>query len=285
LVATNVLLAKWGAVAGASGVALGAVLDKIIGARALLLLAAVVFVGAGVAMNRLRPLPAAPASVHVVTEPAVIDARPAHRASVASVPFIASRLGVGFFSFTCAFTLRRAGVPAMVLAGLGLSYAIGSLLGNILAPASRRRTSEERMITLTIGAATLACAAASLSSMVVPIFVSSFVLGFASAHARQGFDSIVQSTSVSAVRGRVFAYFETRSQLAWVFGALAATFFAIDLRPASILLAVVFAASLISSRDMLTRAATVAYQGPPALRPVAFTRPILARLRQTAAHD
>jgi Major Facilitator Superfamily len=285
LVATNVLLAKWGAVAGAAGVGIGAFLNHVIGTRPLLLLAAVVFVLAAGAMNRLHRVPPAHAVPGINTPAVAGGARPSRRASLASVPFIATRCGVGFFSFTCAFTLRRAGASAAVLGGLVGCYAIGSLLGNILAPASRRRTTEERMITLTICAATVACAAAALSPLNVPIFVASFTLGFAAAHARQGFDSIVQSTSASAIRGRVFAFFETRSQLAWVFGALAATFFAIELRPASVMLAVVFAASLLSAREMFTRRAAPAYCGPPVLRPIAYMRPSLARLRQSGGND
>jgi len=284
LVSANVFLAKWGAVSGAAGVAIGAMLNHLVGARALLLMAAFVFVLASWAMNDLAahaPPVATTMRPPVPTSPA----RPADRARVASLPFIATRCGVGFFSFTCAFALRRAGESAVLLGAVGGCYAFGSLLGNVLAPASRRRTSEERMIAVTVLAATVACAFAAVTPVAGPIFVAAFTLGFASAHARQGFDSIVQSTSAKRHRGRIFAFFEAQSQLAWVTGALLATFVTIGLRPASLLLASLFALALFGAREIFGRTIAAGYHGPPAMRAVAFRRPTVARLRNARVSD
>jgi len=284
LVSANVFLAKWGAASGAIGVAIGATLNHLVGARSLLLLAALVFVFASLAMRDVAAHAASRATVAPLAAQRT-PARPARRARVAALPFIATRCGVGFFSFTCAFALRRAGESAALLGTIGACYAIGSLLGNVLAPASRRRTSEERMIAVTVLAATIACAFAALTPISGPVFVAAFTLGFAAAHARQGFDSIVQSTSTAHERGRVFALFETQSQLAWVAGALLATFATIELRPASLLLASLFTFALFGAREIFGRAVVTGYHGPPVLRPVAFTRPAAARLRNVRVSD
>ena len=52
------------------------------------------------------------------------------------------------------------------------------------------------------------------------VLVVSGVLGMAAAIGRQGFDAMVQTRAPAAVRGRAFARFETRFQVAWVIGAI-----------------------------------------------------------------
>ena len=262
LVATNVRLAKWGAIAGALGVSIGVALDHMIGSRWLLVFAGGVFVLAAWTMTWVVVPSWTDRSRWTVSTTARAACRPARRATIAAVPFIATRCGVGVFSFTCAFTLRRAGAPGAVLGILGLCYAIGSLLGNVLAPMARRHTAEEQMIAFTVLAATASSAVAALRPSGVPIFIASFTLGFAAAHARQGFDSIVQSTCAAEQRGRVFAYFETRSQWAWVVGALSATFFALDLRPAAAILAGGFGVSLCVAREIFDVSAHAAQPEP-----------------------
>ena len=47
----------------------------------------------------------------------------------------------------------------------------------------------------------------------------SFLLGVTSGTAKQAFDALVQRDAPDANRGRSFARFETKFQLAWVVGA------------------------------------------------------------------
>ena len=54
------------------------------------------------------------------------------------------------------------------------------------------------------------------------VVMASFAVGVAANVGRQAFDSILQRDAPDAARGRFFARFETRFQLAWVVGALAA---------------------------------------------------------------
>ena len=94
--------------------------------------------------------------------------------------------------------------------------AIGTLAGNTLAPLIRRRVREELML---IGALTLTAATgllvALLTSTPMALLLAATV-NFSAAIGRLAFDSIVQGNAPDANRGRAFAQFETRFQLAWV---------------------------------------------------------------------
>ena len=63
------------------------------------------------------------------------------------------------------------------------------------------------------------------------------VLGAAAAIGRQGFDALIQTRAPLTSRGRAFARFETRFQLAWVGGAVAATAIAIPIRISMVVVA------------------------------------------------
>ena len=54
------------------------------------------------------------------------------------------------------------------------------------------------------------------------VLIVSTVLGTVAAIGRQAFDAMVQTHAPEAVRGRAFARFETRFQVAWVAGAIVA---------------------------------------------------------------
>ena len=70
------------------------------------------------------------------------------------------------------------------------------------------------------------------------VLLVSLVLGGVASVARQGFDAMVQTHAPMATRGRSFARFETRFQLGWVAGAVAATAIAIPIRYSLAVLAV-----------------------------------------------
>jgi predicted MFS family arabinose efflux permease len=104
---------------------------------------------------------------------------------------------------------------ALVAVGLGV-FAATTVL-----PALRRRwLVEEQLFSVSLlvtGAAAL-LTAWFLSPLTVVAFA--FVAGFGFNLGRQAFDSVLQRDAPDAVRGRYFARFETRFQLAWVIGAL-----------------------------------------------------------------
>ena len=84
----------------------------------------------------------------------------------------------------------------------------------------------------------------------------SVVLGGAASVGRQGFDALVQTRAPGASHGRAFARFETRFQLGWVAGAIAAVAVAI---PTRFSLAIV-ALALIPAAVLYVRALREAHE-------------------------
>ena len=127
---------------------------------------------------------------------------------------------VGFLTFVVAFYIRNAGSSefwfAVVLAASGL----GALLGAALTPRLRKTLGEESIL---IGVLLLmmvtGIAAATAGSRLTSATAAALVVGLGASGGKLAFDSIVQRDAPDANRGRSFAKFETRFQLAWVVGA------------------------------------------------------------------
>jgi hypothetical protein len=92
-------------------------------------------------------------------------------------------------------------------------------VGAAVAPGLRKRLVEERILqgslVLVVG---VGLGAAWLGGVAAAALMDGAV-GVAAGAGKQAFDSIVQRDAPDAVRGRTFARFETRFQLAWVAGA------------------------------------------------------------------
>jgi len=142
----------------------------------------------------------------------------------ASVRMAASAMGVlravvGFLTFLVAFAFRHDNAPAWWFGVVLAASMVGSFLGAALAPRLRRRLHEERILQ---GALVLVVAAGLLAVWVGGRPAAALLAGAVGAAAGAGklaFDSIVQRDAPDAIRGRTFARFETRFQLAWVAGA------------------------------------------------------------------
>ena len=105
-------------------------------------------------------------------------------------------------------------VSAAVVAAQG-----GVLVGAWLAPRLRKSFSEARIVVGSLGATLLGGVVAALLGGVIGALLLSFLLGVTSGTAKQAFDALVQRDAPDANRGRSFAKFETKFQLAWVLGA------------------------------------------------------------------
>jgi cyanate permease len=95
----------------------------------------------------------------------------------------------------------------------------GSFVGAALGPRLRRRLVEERIL---LGSLVLVVAVGVLALRLggrPGAAVLAAAVGVAAGAGKLAFDSIVQRDAPDAVRGRTFARFETRFQLAWVAGA------------------------------------------------------------------
>ena len=105
-------------------------------------------------------------------------------------------------------------------------------------PLLRRRFGEDRLTAGALAALAVVLAFSALGPSRPIVLLVSLVLGGVAAVARQGFDSMVQTHAPMATRARSFARFETRFQLGWVAGAVAATAIAIPIRYSLVVLAV-----------------------------------------------
>ena len=126
---------------------------------------------------------------------------------------------IGFLTFHLLFWLREE--HGFWQVGLAVAASTtGSMSGNLAAPFVRRWAHEERMLTGGLGVIALAGVVAASTGGVATAVVLAFVVGASSAIGRMAFDAIVQRDAPDADQGRAFARFETRFQLAWVFGGL-----------------------------------------------------------------
>lgn len=134
---------------------------------------------------------------------------------------IALRAGVGFIFFHLAFWLRGQD-SGTIWFGLALTMSVlATMMGNIAAPILRRQVPVEVML---IGALGLLCAGAlgvAFAGGVRAAVALAAVANLAAAIGRLAFEAIIQRDAPDANRGRAFATFEVRFQLAWVVAGLA----------------------------------------------------------------
>ena len=168
------------------------------------------------------------------------------RLRLASVAMLMLRASVGFLFFHLAFWLRTQS-SGTVLFGLtvGLS-AVGTMVGNALAPTIRRHVREERMLA---GALSLSAAAGIVAALIggpVSGVLLAALLNFAGAIGRLAFESIVQRDAPEANRGRAFAQFETHFQFAWAVAGLVPVIIVIPGAVGFLVVGLVSAAALVN---------------------------------------
>ncbi len=241
-----------GTIAAAIGGVIGAPLVALTFPSVTLGLACAVFVVAAVLTLRL-PAPA----VRFDVAPTV-QYEELHTPTIVATAwaFTVVRFAVGFFVFGLAFDLRRGSQPAWMYGAAVAAYGAGTFGGLVVAPLLRRRYGEDRLTAGSLIVLAVAAAFGALGPSRSLVLVVSAVLGMVAAISRQGFDAMVQTRAPAAVRGRAFARFETRFQVAWVIGAIAATAGAVAVQ---VSLAVV-ALGLIPAAGLYVRAIQEAQQ-------------------------
>jgi MFS family permease len=252
LLATNARLARVGTIAAAIGGIVGAPLMALTSPSVTLGLACAVFVVAAVLTLRLPPPAVRPEVAPTVQYEEL------HTPTIVATAwaFTVVRFAVGFFVFGLAFDLRRGSQPAWMYGAAVAAYGAGTFGGLIVAPLLRRRYGEDRLTAGSLVVLAVVAAFGALGPSRSLVLVVSAVLGMAAAIGRQGFDAMVQTRAPAAVRGRAFARFETRFQVAWVIGAIAATAGAVAVQ---VSLAVV-ALGLIPAAGLYVRAIQEAEQ-------------------------
>jgi len=219
LVAANSRLAVLSVLAGFVASIPGIIVLKVgpLGAPWVVRLAALTFAATAVAGFRLkRPTRGADRLA-----PAAVGEAELH---VASVRMAATAMGVlrgivGFLTFLVAFAFRHEKAPAWWF-GLVLAASMaGSFVGAAVAPGLRRRLAEERILMGSLAMVAITGLVAVRLGGLPAAALFAAALGIGAGAGKLAFDSIVQRDAPDAIRGRTFARFETRFQLAWVAGA------------------------------------------------------------------
>jgi len=245
LVAANSRIAVLSVVAGFAASVPGVVVLKVgaLGAPWVVRLAAVSFAATAISGFRL----ARPAPIPATAAPSVVRAE-LHAASVrmAATAMAVLRGVVGFLTFLVAFAFRHDHAPAWWF-GLVLAASMaGSFLGAAMGPPLRRRLEEERILLGSL-LAVLVVALLSLWLGGRPgVALLAGAVGVAAGAGKLAFDSIVQRDAPDAVRGRTFARFETRFQLAWVAGAALPVAVPVRTGPGSVLIGGAAAVAFLS---------------------------------------
>lgn len=216
LVEANSRLSLIAVIASVAGGLPAAAMVAITDARVSLMLASGVFVVAAVlalkipAAGRVAPVEtqeerselAAPSIVFAGTAMAVL------------------RGGVGFLTFLLAFLLKAAGQPAWFFGVVLVASAIGGFLGVVITPPLRRRLKEETILAGSLIVPAIVALFAARDGGRPGAMAIAFFVAIGAGAGRIAFDSLLQRDGPEHLRGRAFARFETRFQLAWVAGAL-----------------------------------------------------------------
>ncbi len=219
LVAANSRLAVLSVLAGFVAAIPGVIVLKVgfLGAPWVVRLAALAFAATAIAgfrltrpargADRLPPVGIGEAELHV----------PSVRMAATAMGVL--RAVVGFLTFLIAFTFRNDDAPAWWFGVALAASMVGSFAGAALGPGLRKRLAEERILQGSLVLVVVAGLAGAWLGGLPAAALAAAAVGVAAAAGKLAFDSIVQRDAPDAVRGRTFARFETRFQLAWVAGA------------------------------------------------------------------
>ena len=170
---------------------------------------------------------------------------------------------VGFTTFFAAFVLKKQGEPAWVFGLVLVGSAIGNGLGTLVAPLLRRRIREEWILAGSLLVPSIALIFAARQYGRASLVFAAGAIAMSAASARLAFDSLLQRDGHEAARGRAFARFETRFQLAWVGGGIVAVLFFGGGRSGIFLVALVLLFAGLSYVGAVRRGPPVARVSPP----------------------
>lgn len=172
---------------------------------------------------------------------------------IASNIMMVLRGAVGFVLFQLAFWFRSLD-EATIWFGLVIAgSALGTMIGNLAAPRLRISLDEERLLTGALFVPIIAGLGGAVLLGPLTAVLVAVAVGFAAAVARLAFESIVQREVSPLDRGRLFARFETRFQLAWVAAGIVPVVIALPGRIGFVVLAALGAAGLARDGVRLVR--------------------------------
>ena len=241
LVATNARMARLASITAAVGVVVAALVFSAFGPEWSLRGGAVLFVVASVVILRARPRSEASPI------PDDVEYAETHLPTVviSSIGMLAIRAAVGFFIFTLAFTLRRESEPTFVYGAAAAAYGFGAFAGHTASTQLRRWLREEQLIGLAIAAPAAFTAVGVLGASTPLLLVISALVGLSTTLGRNAFDGLLQRRAPEALLGRAGARYETRFQLAWVFGGVLATPMSLPVEVSMMVLTAMYVPALI----------------------------------------
>lgn len=216
LVRANSRLAVISFIASMVGGGPAFVLQAIFDARISLILAMFVFAAAAVLSLKIP-------RTSIVQDDAEreLENEEIHQPSIllAGSAMAVGRGAVGFIVLFAAFQFKD---DTFGLGVFTVAYGIGALGGNLVAPLLRERVREETILAASMLTTAMLVLIGAILGGIPGIGISGLAVAVGAAAGRLGFDSLLQRDGPDAARGRAFARFETRFQVAWVCGALVA---------------------------------------------------------------
>jgi putative Mn2+ efflux pump MntP len=214
LVRANSRLALVSVIATTVGGGPAFLLQEVAGPEWSLWLAAVVFVVGGLLATKIPRV-----RIELTPHEAEREREELHQPSIllAGSAMAVMRAAVGFLAFFAAFSLKN---DLFALGVAATMAVIGGFVGNIAGPPLRRLLREEQMLAASLLVTASLVLVGALLDESLAFAVSSLAVAIGAAAGRLSFDSLLQRDGPDAVRGRAFARFETRFQVAWVIGAL-----------------------------------------------------------------
>ena len=164
----------------------------------------------------------------------------------ASTAMAVLRGAVGLITFLLAFELRRQHAATWWFGVVLIASVGGAILATLVTPMLRRVLREENII---LGALLLVAAGGGAAFVMGgrgAACLLAAAIGLAAGSAKVAFDSMVQRDVDETARGRAFARFETRFQLAWVLGALIPVGISLSNGPGEILVTVAASAAAVA---------------------------------------
>jgi predicted MFS family arabinose efflux permease len=216
LVAANAQLARMGTIGGVGGGAMGAALLHFTGPAVATAGAAAAHALALVIGWRL-PRHTAHASQDPVLDEAEIHQT---RLTFAATSMGVLRSSVGFATFLIALVLKSNARPAWVYGVALLAGGVAGFIGTLIAGPLRRHVDEQAILLACLATAGLVCFVAVAAPDTIGVVALAGAVALAATTGRQGFDSLTQRLAPDAEKGRAFAGFEWRFELAWVVGAI-----------------------------------------------------------------
>lgn len=219
LVVVNSRLARVGAISGVVGAVIGLAVLQIGDAAWVLRTGALAYALGAVFALRLAP----PHSDELSTSP-IVESTEMHGPGVfrATIGMAGLRMATGFILFHVGFALKTSGEPTWLIAAVVGTIALGGFTGTFVAPRVGKRFDQQAMITGALMLLAVFSALAALRFHASTALALAGAVGLAGSVGRRAFDGVVQVEAPHARRGQAFAGLETRLEVAWVIGSIAA---------------------------------------------------------------